>query len=407
LDGHGLDQPCPKWLPALVFTSAVAIALAVAPSGADAKSGDRDHDGLSNRYERTRSHTNPRRRDTDRDRLSDGFEVRRSHTNPRRRDTDRDGTSDAVELRKGTNPRVKNKKRRRQHPHKKAPHTCASASKNVRDGVDRWGGCFPGPSNTGVPDGTVLSDYRGPCRISKANTVIKSKTVNCDIEIAASGVVIKNSKVNGSVLSEDEGGSVTVTDSTIDAGDVSATINDGARAIEGRNFTLIRVETVRGISGGFCEANCEVRDSWIHGQDRDEGGRAHESGFRQGSGTSPNSQRFIHNTIRCDGPEVPPDAGCSADLTGYGDFATIQNNLVEKNLLEWSPSGGFCAYGGSSLSKPNPFGQNNTWKDNIFQRGPSGTCGVYGAITDLDAGQRGNTWTNNRWDTGGLMRRDG
>ena len=426
MHGHGLDKTCPKWLPALVFTSAAAIALAVAPSGADAKSRDRDHDGLSNRYERTRSHTNPRRRDTDRDRLSDGFEVRRSHTNPRkrdtdgdglsdryevkrshtnprRRDTDRDGTSDAVELRRGTNPRKKNTKKKPPQPPQGAPGTCASASTNVSDGKDPWGGCFPGPSNTGVPAGAVLTDYTGPCRITSATTIIDSKTVNCDIEIAASGVVIKNSKINGSVVSENAGGSVTVTDSTIDAGDVNATGNDGPRAIEDRNFTLIRVETVRGISGGFCEENCEVRDSWIHGQDRDEGGQAHMSGFRQGSGTSPNSQRFIHNTIRCDAPEVAPESGCSADLTGYGDFATIQNNLVQRNLLEWSPSSGFCAYGGSTLSKPFGPGSNNTWQDNIFQRGPSGKCGVYGATTDFGAGLRGNVFENNRWDTGQLM----
>ena len=67
---------------------------------------DRDGDGLSNRGERKRSHTNPRRADTDRDGLRDRFELKRSHTNPRRKDTDRDGLRDRFELRRShTNPR--------------------------------------------------------------------------------------------------------------------------------------------------------------------------------------------------------------------------------------------------------------------------------------------------------------
>ena len=67
---------------------------------------DSDRDGLTNKYERTRSHTNPRRADTDRDGLRDRYEVKTSHTNPRRRDTDRDGLTDRYEIKKShTDPR--------------------------------------------------------------------------------------------------------------------------------------------------------------------------------------------------------------------------------------------------------------------------------------------------------------
>jgi hypothetical protein len=75
---------------------------------AHAAARDRDGDGLSNRFERKRSHTNPRRKDTDKDRLSDRFEVGRSHTNPRKKDTDKDRLSDRFEVRRShTNPRRK------------------------------------------------------------------------------------------------------------------------------------------------------------------------------------------------------------------------------------------------------------------------------------------------------------
>jgi parallel beta helix pectate lyase-like protein/thrombospondin type 3 repeat protein len=80
-------------------------AIVVLPAPPEAREPDRDSDGLSNRFELKRSHTNPRKRDTDGDGLGDRFELRRSHTNPRRRDTDADGLPDRVEVRRGSDPR--------------------------------------------------------------------------------------------------------------------------------------------------------------------------------------------------------------------------------------------------------------------------------------------------------------
>jgi Bacterial TSP3 repeat len=376
---------------------------------------DPDHDRLTNLRE-YKAHTNPRRADTDRDGLNDRLELVRYKTNPRRADTDGDGISDGAEVRAGTNPRDRSSVPRIPSAPAAAPvpttpappgepdATCANPAKNVPDGHDRWGGCFPGPSTTGVPDGTKLTPYTGPCSITEDDTVIDNKTVDCDLEVRAGGLIVRNSQVNGSVWIDgpDAGASATVIDSTIDAGPVSDTTTR-SEAIGSARFTAIRVEMVRGRSGGWCEYYCEVRDSWIHGQDYDESGHVHFSGMRQGSGALPESQKLIHNTIACDVKASPPDGGCSADVTGYGDFATIQNNLVEKNLLLTSQDTATCAYGGSSKSKPFPDGANNVWRDNIFQRGPKGPCGQYFTMSDLDAGQRGNQWIQNHWNTGELM----
>jgi hypothetical protein len=285
---------------------------------------------------------------------------------------------------------------------------CPSSTRNAPDGPDPWGGCFPGPETTGVPAGTNLTPYSGPCTITQANTVIDSKTVNCYLEIRAANVVIRNSRINGRVWIDSPGPnySFTITDSTVDAGEVNGTSNDGNKAIGKSHFTAVRVETVRGVSGIWCEYDCTVRDSWVHGQDKDEGGRAHMSGLRMGSGQAGAGQLIEHNTIVCDAPNVAPDAGCSASITGYGDFATIQNNTLSKNLVGATP-GGTCAYGGSTKSKPYPNGANNIFKDNIFQRGSGRKCGYWYAIVDLDAGLRGNQWTNNRWDSGEVMPSNG
>jgi hypothetical protein len=119
---------------AAVAPIAAIVIVSVAPLSEAAVSRDLDRDGLSNRYELKRSHTQPRRSDTDADHLLDGFEERRSHTNPRlkdtdadglwdgyevrrsktsplRKNTDRDGTSDAIELLSGTDPLTRGKKK--------------------------------------------------------------------------------------------------------------------------------------------------------------------------------------------------------------------------------------------------------------------------------------------------------
>jgi hypothetical protein len=259
-----------------------------------------------------------------------------------------------------------------------------------------------------VPAGTNLTPYSGPCTITQANAVIDSKTINCLLEIRAANVTIRNSLINGRVWIENPGPaySFTITDSTVDAGPVDAQNQSGIKAIGKSHFTAVRVETVRGISGIWCEYDCTVRDSWVHGQDKDEAGISHQSGLRMGSGQPGAGQLIEHNTIVCDAPNVPPDAGCSADVTGYGDFATIQNNTLSKNLMG-ATTGGTCAYGGSTGGKPYPNGNNNIFRDNVFQRGSNRKCGVWFAIVDLGSGLRGNQWINNRWDSGETMPSNG
>jgi hypothetical protein len=283
--------------------------------------------------------------------------------------------------------------------------SCALSTPNVPDGPDPWGGCFPGPSNTGAPAGTTLTNYTDSCSITTADKVIDSKLINCDLDIRATGVIIKNSMINGMINSNQTFGTikdaVTVMDTTIDGGLLPNTTTD-ARGIEARHFTVLRVEFIRGKSGAFCEYYCKIQDSWVHGQDTDESGVAHESGFRLGSGTTTNAQEFLHNSILCDAQPVAPDAGCSADISGYGDFATIENNYVYRNLI-LSPGNkaATCAYGGSSASKPNPNGTNNVYSQNVFQRrGPGLQCAEFFSISDLNAGVRGNQFIGNMWNDG-------
>ncbi|RYB90723.1 DUF4082 domain-containing protein [Nocardioides glacieisoli] len=258
-------------------------------------------------------------------------------------------------------------------------------------------GGWPGPDNTGVPNGTTLSPYSGPLTVTTANTVIQNVVVNGTLEIAAPGVRIVNTRVNGHVDLRDprtSGASFTITDSEIHVG---ATLTTGL--LRG-NFTATRIEVTGGMRSIYCEINCVVEDSWVHAQGGDPGGSTHFGGIRMGESTT-----LRHNTITCEAMRGP-GTGCSAGLTGYGDFGPIQNNLIERNIFLGGGGGGstVCAYGGSSGddgSKPYGHLANNVrFVGNVFVRGASGTCGNIRAVSGFDPTRPGNLWSGNTWDDG-------
>ncbi len=270
-------------------------------------------------------------------------------------------------------------------------------AQHTADGPDGWGGCWPGPTTTGVPVGTSLTPYTGPCSVTTDNTTIDAKTIDCDLLIRAANVTITRSKINGSVATEEDstGYSFAISDSEIDIGQRAGT---GIGAV---NFTATRVHVYGGNRSINCWHDCTVTDTYVHGQFEDLTGTFHESGMRMGQ-----SATFRHNVVICDAPNVPPDGGCSADLTGYGDFGPVQNNTIDKNLFG-ATTGGYCTYGGSSQGKPFSNDTNHiVFTSNVWQRGTTPSdhgeyvCGYYGSNTSFDEALPGNVWTDNKYDDG-------
>jgi hypothetical protein len=269
--------------------------------------------------------------------------------------------------------------------------------KHQPGGPDAWGGCWPGPHNTGVPAGTSLTPYDGPCVITADDTVIDAKTIACDLRIQAANVSITRSMINGSVATDEDstGYSFTISDSEVDVGDRAGT---GIGAV---SFSALRVHVRGGNRSIHCWHDCTVTDSYAHGQFTDPSGTFHESAMRMGQ-----SATFRHNTVICDAPDVPPDGGCSADLTGYGDFGPVQNNTIDRNLFG-ATTGGYCTYGGSSQGKPYSDQTNHiVFTGNVWQRGTRQgdhgeyVCGYYGSNTGFDPTLPGNVWADNTFDDG-------
>lgn len=274
-------------------------------------------------------------------------------------------------------------------------------------GEDPWGGCWPGPDNTGVPAGTTLTNYTGSCTITANGTTIDSRTVNCSpLTVRAANVTITNSQLNGGVNIESAycgSVSMTITDSSVDLpDDVSG--NSGSTGILRCNFTANRVDVTGGRRSMYCVNNCVIENSWVHEQGVDPTEEAHFSGIRmEQNGT------IRHNSITCEATRSGPGSGCSAGLTGYPDFAPITNNLIERNLFYRGAAGGstMCAYGGATGGKPYSSDPTNAtyirFIGNRFVRGGNGHCGNLGTILHYDGGRTGNQWTDNLFDTGAAV----
>ena len=129
----------------------------------------------------------------------------------------------------------------------------------------------PGPSNTGVPDGTVLTQFYGNLTITQAGTVINGLDIHGFVTVKADNVTIKNSIIRG-------GDPGTVNMSLIAAynGNVNLVIQDttllGAYpspyldGLKGKGFTATRLDISNVVDTAMVLGdNTTIQDSWLHG----------------------------------------------------------------------------------------------------------------------------------------------
>lgn len=190
----------------------------------------------------------------------------------------------------------------------------------------------PGPTNTGVPAGTVLTPYTGPLTITTAGTVIDSKDVTGALIIRAKDVVIKNSKIHGDLgavagINVQDNGSATITDTEI---------YDFQVGIVYANWTATRINmhdiTFDGIK---MSSNATLQDSWIH--DPKPTSDAHWDGVQVQNGVV---NTVIRNNVIDAGDQkavdtnsalfLVPDLGASTDgpLTVTGNWLNGGNYTV-------------------------------------------------------------------------------
>ncbi|GCD91323.1 hypothetical protein [Nocardioides sp. LS1] len=258
-------------------------------------------------------------------------------------------------------------------------------------GFDR--SAWPGPDSTGVPAGTELTPYTGPCVITEPGTEIDAKEVACDLVVRAPGVHITNSTTRRIEIG-DPPASVVVEDTSIDAG---AWVGG---AVAFGSMTLRRVDVRGGQHSVQCSGTCVVEDSWLHAQSLPPDEPRHLNAFISNGGSD---MVLRHNALSCDRRANAVDGGCTADLSLFGDFGPVTDVTVEDNLF-LAGRGGYCGSFGDNPEKK--YGEASTGivvVDNVFERGPTGTCGTYGAATSFRSDGEGNRWADNTWDDGSVL----
>lgn len=266
---------------------------------------------------------------------------------------------------------------------------------------------WPDSSDTGVPPGVALTPFNGSCQITEANTVIDGKVLDCDVAVFATGVTIKNSKINGIVYldsdrPESKTWSLTLLDSEIDAGTAQRA------AFCCGNVVISRANLHGGVTSAQCEetsVSCRIEDSWLHGQYIEPNSNWHLGGFLSDGG---GPITLHHNRIICDQAEVyGSDGGCTGDINLIPNFGTAHDVTITNNLLGANAHSAYCTYGGDRHDGQFPNGNNIVYRDNVFQRDSTGKCAAYGPVTGFNTGGIGNVWQNNIWEDGAPVRPEG
>lgn len=193
---------------------------------------------------------------------------------------------------------------------------------------------FPTASSVG-PTAEPTVTYGGSCTVTQNNLVIDNRIVNCQsdgLEIAATGVVIRNSVVNGGVFTtfreqtpaadnNSHATVFTVESSRIVAG--PATSHDG-RALGWAHFVVRDSHVIGSHSGAFAYNKTVFEDNYI----QTDGTSTHQSGLRMLKNST-----LRGNTIFCKPANTDTDGGCSADAVFYREFGTPVNLTIERNYF--------------------------------------------------------------------------
>lgn len=127
----------------------------------------------------------------------------------------------------------------------------------------------PGPSNTGVPVGTVLTVREGNLVITTPGTVIDSMDIRGFVDVKAANVTIKNSIIRGGDTTYGRGlvavGSSAYSLTIVDSELVPTTPSPNIDGIRGMNFTALRVNIHDVVDSVHIRGNnVRVESSWLH-----------------------------------------------------------------------------------------------------------------------------------------------
>ena len=251
---------------------------------------------------------------------------------------------------------------------------------------------MPDASCTGVPQGVSLR----ACSIPFGTVVTHGQVIDgCIIQggltIQANNVTIRNTVIRGGRVNAGYGSQsgLVLTDVEIDGQNSDP---NGQSGIGDNNYTCIRCNVHNTGRGAAVGSNVTIRDSYFHDFAGVPGAHMSAAGSNGGA-----NNVIVHNTLDC--VSVTGQGACSGAFVMYGDFAPIDNWLIQNNWFA-SP-GSYCVYAGSDSSgaKPFPHATRLTIVDNLWSRKYTAVCGEFGPVTGWEP-NTGSTWTGNRYTDG-------
>lgn len=260
---------------------------------------------------------------------------------------------------------------------------CAGAA-NTPGGADPWGGCWPGPSNTGIAGCPQLSTQTGTLRVYSGETV-ENKLIYGQLLINTAGaqnITIRCVKVvdTGYFPVDTERSGLTGPNQILmDRVEVDCQGSQVTNAA----FLLYGVTVQRGKVTNCPDAYryqdySRVQDSYC-GDLNVSGDVNNEWHYDCAQTVGGVNMTLSHNTF---------SGKDTSDVAIWPDLEPVNNVLVEKNLLIGSP--GYKIY----VGKGNHPGETNnvTVRDNRFGPGGYGPCVIDGANP---------SWTGNVWNANG------
>jgi len=272
------------------------------------------------------------------------------------------------------------------------PTTAHTADGRMRDCAPSPNRCgYPDETNTGVTAGTALRPSRS-ITVEKAGQVVEGLDITGEINVAASNVVIKNTKITGGrgagnndwvVIMRPGADNLTIVDSEITTPQGSA--QDIACVFNISNGTLtIERANIHGCSAGISSGGGVVRDSYVHDLSQIRG-LSHNVGIASNGG---GGMTIEHNTVFNQFKQT-------SAISFYQDFSAQKDNFVHDNLLA---GGGYCIYGGAGDRGPT---SNIRILDNRLSRRYFQNCGSYGVLAAFKPDDSGNSFSGNYWDDTG------
>ena len=213
---------------------------------------------------------------------------------------------------------------------------------------------FPDASNTGVPEGTILTNS-GSITSSSDGQIIDARNITGTVTINHNNVTLKRSRVRGSgfwmvSIANGRTGAV-IEDSEIDG---MGTAGSGGGGVQG-TVTMRRTE-IKGVADGVVPgSNSVYEDNWIHALSGP--GSPHCDTFQIQGGQS--NVVIRHNTLDIGGAPGP-----NAEMYITTVFGNVNGITVDNNLMLGSP--GYSVY---SNQNPGYTTQNVRFTNNVIKRG--------------------------------------